>query len=65
MICITGSECQKEISELLHACETSQAASCVQARDDVRKQCTSGSPWYGTRECNAAVEQLAHYCDRR
>ena len=64
MICVTSDDCQREISEVLRVCNSSHAASCVQARDDVRTQCTSGAPWYGTRGCEAALKQVAHYCGR-
>lgn len=65
MICVTGSDCQREISEVLRVCTASDnAASCLQAREDVRTQCASGEPWYGTRGCEAALKQVAHYCGR-
>lgn len=64
MLCVTGSHCQREISSILQACSQSSAASCVEARGDLRTYCSEVSPWYGTRECDAALKQVRHYCDR-
>jgi hypothetical protein len=64
MLCVTGSHCQREISAILDACSRSSAASCVAARDDLRAYCSEVSPWYGTRECDAALKQVRHYCGR-
>ena len=64
MICVSGENCQKEISSILAACSASKSPPCAAAREDVRKTCSRESPWYGTRQCQAALEQIARRCDR-
>lgn len=64
MVCLTGSNCQREISQILESCSASTAASCADAREEMRQHCRQAAPWYGTRECQAAVQQVGHYCER-
>ena len=63
MICVSGNECQKEISLVLRVCDASTAASCVAARDDLRVFCSQPMPWDGSRGCESALRQVGHYCE--
>lgn len=63
MICITGSNCQKEISRILQACRVSNPSpACTTAREDLRTQCGHPAPFDSTRNCNAALKQVSEYC---
>lgn len=62
MICVTGEECQKEISSILAACGASNSPACAAARDEMRRTCSRESPWYGTRKCEAALSQVGRRC---
>jgi len=64
LLCLTGSNCQREISPVLRTCHAPQRASCTAAREDLRAHCSTQSPWYGSRECESALRQVGHYCDR-
>lgn len=63
MVCLTGNDCQKEISQILKACNAPQPA-CKEARNDLVARCGKQSKWQGTRECEAAIDQVRHYCAR-
>lgn len=63
MICLSGSQCQREISAILRACPAA-AKSCVEAREELRVYCGTPLPWDGSRQCDGAVRQVAHYCGR-
>jgi hypothetical protein len=62
LVCLSGSNCQREISPILRTCNQPQHASCAAAREDLRAQCAPQSPWYGSRECEDALRQVSHYC---
>jgi|SRR5688572_20608310 len=64
MICLTGTDCQREISQILRACSPSYHAACATARGDLRASCRTPSAFDGFRECNAALQQVGHYCAR-
>lgn len=64
LVCLSGSNCQREISPILRTCNQPQHASCAAAREDLRMQCAPQSPWYGSRECEDALQQVSHYCGR-
>ena len=64
MICLSGSNCQREISPILRACSTSTQASCLASREDVRNHCATQTTWQGSRECEGALQQVSHYCGR-
>jgi hypothetical protein len=64
MVCVSGNDCQKEISLVLRVCDASAAASCVAARDDLRVFCSQPMPWDGSRGCESALRQVSHYCGR-
>ena len=64
LVCLSGSNCQREISPILRTCNVPEHASCAAAREDLRTHCTPQSPWYGSRECESALRQVSHYCDR-
>ena len=64
MICLTGTNCQREISQILRACAPSYHAACATARGDLRASCRTPSAFDGFRECNAALQQVRHYCAR-
>ena len=61
--CVSGNECQKEISLVLRVCDASTAASCVAAREDLRLFCSQPMPWDGSRGCESALRQIGHYCE--
>lgn len=64
LICLSGANCQREISPILRACNASGQASCSAAREDLQTYCGAQSPWYGSRECEGALQQVSHYCGR-
>lgn len=64
MVCVTGANCQKEISPILRACSRSSTASCIAAREEVLSHCRAVLPWYGSRECEEAARQVSDYCER-
>jgi hypothetical protein len=65
MVCLTGSNCQREISPILRTCHAPDRASCSAAREELRTYCAPQSKWYGTRECEEALAQVSHYCAER
>ena len=64
LVCLSGSNCQRAISPILRTCNQPQHASCAAAREDLRARCAPQSPWYGSRECEEALQQVSHYCGR-
>jgi hypothetical protein len=64
MVCVSGTNCQREISEVLHASNASRAPACASAREELRSKCASPTPWYGSKECQGALDQVGHYCAR-
>lgn len=64
MICLSGSNCQREISPILRACGSSTQAACLASREDVRSHCAAQTTWQGSRECEGALQQVSHYCGR-
>ena len=65
LLCLTGSNCQREISPVLRTCNATDRTSCAAARADLRTHCAAQSPWYGSRECESALLQVSHYCGDR
>lgn len=65
LLCLTGSNCQREISPVLRTCKAPERAACAAARADLRTHCAAQSPWYGSRECESALLQVGHYCGER
>ena len=63
MVCLSGAHCQQEISPVLRSCRPTEGA-CAAAHEELRAQCGRQLPWYGSRECRAALEQVSHYCAR-
>jgi|SRR5690606_15940642 len=63
MVCLSGNDCQKEISQILKSCTAPQPA-CKEARTELVARCGKQSKWQGTRECEDAIEQVRHYCAR-
>ena len=64
LLCLSGSNCQREISPILRSCSSTDQPACVAARDGLRAACASPLPWYGSLECESAVRQVHHYCGR-
>jgi hypothetical protein len=64
MICVSRTNCQREIGEILRACRASDDAVCAMARRDLRAKCGGQSPWDGFADCNAALEQIQYKCAR-
>lgn len=65
LVCLTGSNCQREISPILRTCNALERASCADARQELRTYCAPQSKWYGSRECETALTQVSHYCGDR
>lgn len=65
LVCLTGSNCQREISPILRTCNALERASCADARQELRTYCAPQSKWYGSRECEDALVQVSHYCGDR
>lgn len=64
LLCLSGSNCQREISPILRSCNSTDQGACAAARDELRAACASPLPWYGSLECESAVRQVRHYCGR-
>jgi len=64
LLCLSGSNCQREISPILRSCNSTDQAACVAARGELRAACASPLPWYGSLGCESAVRQVHHYCGR-
>jgi hypothetical protein len=64
MICVSSTNCQREIGEILRACRAPDDATCAMARRDLRAKCGAQSPWDGFPECNAALQQIQYKCER-
>ena len=65
LVCLTGSNCQREISPILRTCNVPERASCAEARAELRTYCAPQSTVYGSRECEDALVQVSHYCGDR
>jgi hypothetical protein len=64
LICLNGSDCQREISRVLQICDTPTTPACMAARDELRTYCSKPLPWDSSRGCDGALRQVAHYCGR-
>lgn len=64
LVCLSGFNCQREISPVLRSCAPADSTACMAARDELRTHCAPQSRWYGSRECDAALTQVSHYCGR-
>jgi hypothetical protein len=63
MICVSSTNCQREIGEILRACRASDHA-CEAARRDLIAKCGPPSSRDGSTECNTALEQVKYKCAR-
>ena len=63
LVCLSGANCQQEISPVLRSCNATRDA-CRAAQEELRAQCGRQLPWYGSRECSAALREVSQYCAR-